>query len=213
MTEKKSQSGIVRTVAVAALLVTLGLAVCLICQSGGEPKNDSQIAGVPSPMDTPTVLETYATVIGEYYTVLHDGWDAEAVMAAGMNPLVADAFFEAPLEDIGYAVTDLDGDGAEELIIGSRREDGLYGKLVIALYTLREDGTPMPVFQAAANDRYYYAGGIRFANLGECDWTYVTTLKLQNREMVDMTYTTDPADYVQMDLTPFSQWVRQEEVK
>ena len=33
-------------------------------------------------------------------------------------------------------------------------------------------------------------------------------LKLEEGEMIDMTYTTAPADYVQLELTPFSQWVK-----
>lgn len=165
---------------------------------------------VPAPEETPTVLEAYAAVIGEYYTVLQEDWDAAQVMEAGLNYMVADSFFETPTEDIGYAVEDLDGDGTEELIIGSRREDDFYGKLIFSLYTLDSSGAPQLLFDSTERDRYYYAGGIRFANLGSSDWndSFVTTLKLQDKEMIDMTYTTEPEDYVQMNLTPFSQWVR-----
>ena len=53
-------------------------------------------------------------------------------------------------------------------------------------------------------DRYYYAGGNRFANLGSSSATdsFVTTLKLEGEGLVDMTFTTDPAAYVQMELAP-----------
>lgn len=165
---------------------------------------------VPAPEETPTVLEAYAAVIGEYYTVLQEDWDAAQVMEAGLNYMVADSFFETPTEDIGYAVADLDGDGTEELVIGSRREDAFFGKLIFSLYTLDSSGAPQLLFDSTERNRYYYAGGIRFANLGSSSWndSFVTTLKLENKEMIDMTYTTEPEDYVQMDLTPFSQWVR-----
>lgn len=49
---------------------------------------------------------------------------------------------------------------------------------------------------------------VRFADIGSsgADSSYVTTLKLEGEDLVDMTYTTDPADYVQMELTPLAQW-------
>ena len=154
-----------------------------------------------------TIPEPYASVIGQYHTALKNGWDAAQVMEAGLNYMVADSFFEAPMEDIGYAVTDLDGDGIEELIVGTLKEDSFYGKLIFSLYTLDDEGSPLLLIDSTERNRYYYAGDIRFANIGSSSWndSFVTTLKLENKELVDMTYTTDPTDYVQMELTPFSQ--------
>lgn len=169
---------------------------------------DEESDPVPAPEETPTVLEAYATVIDRYYTALQDGWDPAEVMEAGLNYLVADSLFETPMEDIGYAVTDLDGDGTEELVIGSRKEDMFFGKMIFSLYTLNSDGTPQLLFDSTERNRYYYVGGFHFANLGSSDWndSFVTTLKMEGREMIDMTFTTAPGDYVQMELTPFSQW-------
>jgi len=33
-------------------------------------------------------------------------------------------------------------------------------------------------------------------------------LKLEGEGLVDLTYTTDPGDYVQMELTPLAQWTQ-----
>ena len=70
------------------------------------------------------------------------------------------------------------------------------------------DSETVPIFSSIERDRYYYAGGARFANIGSsgADSSCVTTLKLEGEGLVDMTYTTDPADYVQMELTPLAQW-------
>ena len=164
---------------------------------------------VPTPEESPTVPEAYATVIGEYYTVLNEDWDAARVMEQGLNYMVADSFFDATLEDIGYAVMDLDGDGREELVVGSLKEDEFFGKLIFSLYTLDSDGAPQLLIDSTERNRYYYAGGNLFANLGSSDWneSFVTTLKLEEGELIDMTYTTEPGDYVQMELTPMAQWV------
>lgn len=173
-----------------------------------EPAQTVPQTLTPTTEATQTIPEPYAAVIGKYYTALNDGWDASQIMEAGLNYMVADSFFETPMEDIGYTVTDLDGDAAEELIIGTLKEDSFYGKLVFSLYTLDDTGNPMLLIDSTERNRYYYAGDIRFANIGSSGWneSFVTTLKLERQELVDMTYTTDPNDYVQMELTPFSQW-------
>lgn len=82
--------------------------------------------------------------------------------------------------------------------------------MIFSLYTLDSGGASKLLFDGTERNRYYYAGGFTFANLGSSDWndSFVTTLKLEDQELIDMTYTTDPADYVQMELTPFSQWVK-----
>ena len=173
--------------------------------------SDETGADAPAPDEQPAVPKAYAAVIGEYYTALDEGWDAAQLMEAGLNYMAADSHHGAPLEEIGYAVTDLDGDGTEELAIGSMVEDEFFGKMVFSLYTLDGEGVPELLFDSTERNRYYYAGGFCFANLGSSDWndSFVTTLKLEDKELIDMTYTTDPADYVQMELTPFSQWVKE----
>ena len=111
-------------------------------------------------------------------------------------------------ETVGYVVDDLDGDGTPEFAIGTLSGDEFYGKLIFALYTQDENGNAVQLFNSIERNRYYYAGGIRFANIGSSafDDSFVTTLKLEGEGLVDMTYTTDPKDYVQMQLTPLAQW-------
>lgn len=177
--------------------------------SQDDAQEDSEDSSqVPDPWEQPTTLGVYATVIGEYYAALSEGYDAAQMMELGLNYMTADRFFAEPLEDIGYVVTDLDEDGMEELVIGSLKDDEFYGKLIFSLYTLDEKGVPQLLFDSTERNRYYYAGSFCFANLGSSGWnsSFVTTLKLEGHEMIDMTYTTDPADYVQMELTPLAQW-------
>ena len=165
---------------------------------------------VPAPEETPTVEQAYAVVIGEYYTALEQRRNGAELMEDGLNYMAADCYGDAPLENLGYAIADIDGDGVQELLIGTIKADEFYEKMVFSLYTLDENGINKLVFDGTERNRYYYAGENRFANLGSSAFndSFETTVKLQEGEMIDMTYTTAPADYVQLELTPFSQWVK-----
>lgn len=165
---------------------------------------------VPAPEDTPTVDQAYAVVIGEYYTALEQRWNGAELMEDGLNYMAADCYGEEPLENLGYAIADIDGDGVQELLIGTIKADEFYDKMIFSLYTLDENGVNKLVFDGTERNRYYYAGENRFANLGSSAFneSLETTVKLEEGEMIDMTYTTAPADYVQLELTPFSQWVK-----
>ncbi len=163
---------------VPVIVLALGLAL-IAGREKPRPAPEPVSSAMPAPSASLTPRQIYAPIIGACCTALAEGWDEARLAEAGMSPLMTGCG-EVPLESIGYAVIDLDGDGAQELLL----------------------------FTGTGDNRWYYAGGIRFANLGatafDCD--FVTTLKLERREMVDMTYTTDPADYVQLPLMPLAQW-------
>lgn len=155
--------------------------------------------------DYATVEEAYAIVIGEYYSAAEEQWDSAALMDAGLNYMVAECYLDNPLENIGYAIVDLNCDGTEELLIGSMTEDDFFGKMIFDLYTLDDRGVHRLVFDSSERNRYYYAGENCFANLGAIAFneSFETTFKSERGEMVDMTYTTLPADYVQMSYVYF----------
>jgi len=155
-------------------------------------------------VDEPAVPAVYEPILKQYRTALEENWTGQQLVDAGLNFMIRDIAPKA----VGYAVDDLDDDGIPELAIGTISGDEFYGKLIFELYTLGDHGNPVQIFSSIERNRYYYAGGIRFANIGSSafDDSFVTTLKLEGEGLVDMTYTTDPADYVQMELTPLAQW-------
>ena len=149
------------------------------------------------------VTAVYEPILDQYHTALEENWSGQQLVDAGLNYMIRDVEPEA----VGYAVDDLDDDGIPELVIGTIASDEFYGKLIFVLYTVDDDGEPVRIFSSIERDRYYYAGGVRFANLGSSafDDSYVTTLKLEGEGLVDMTFTTDPEDYVQMQLVPIAE--------
>ena len=154
----------------------------------------------PEKLAVPVV---YEPILKQYRSALEERWTGQQLVDAGLNFMIKDV----PSEAVGYAVDDLDDDGVPELVIGTIAGDEFYGKLVFVLYTVDDDGEPVQIFSSIERDRYYYAGGVRFANLGSSafDDSYVTTLKLEGEGLVDMTFTTDPEDYVQMQLVPIAE--------
>ena len=145
-------------------------------------------------------LSAYEPIVLQYRTALEENWSGQQLVDADMNFMVQNV----PPETVGYAVEDLDGNGTPELIIGTNCADVFYEKMVFLLYTVGENGEPVQLFSSIERNRYYFAGGSRFANLGSssADSSFATTWKLEGEELVDMTCTTDPKDYVQMALPP-----------
>lgn len=145
-------------------------------------------------------LSAYEPIVLQYRTALEENWSGQQLVDADMNFMVQNV----PPETVGYAVEDLDGNGTPELIIGTNCADVFYEKMVFLLYTVGENGEPVQLFSSIERNRYYFAGGSRFANLGSssADSSFATTWKLEGEELVDMTCATDPKDYVQMALTP-----------
>ena len=145
-------------------------------------------------------LSAYEPIVLQYRTALEENWSGQQLVDADMNFMVQNV----PPETVGYAVEYLDGNGTPELIIGTNCADVFYEKMVFLLYTVGENGEPVQLFSSIERNRYYFAGGSRFANLGSssADRSFATTWKLEGEELVDMTCTTDPKDYVQMALTP-----------
>lgn len=195
-----------------AVILVLALTAC---QSAGQNQAEPNVSPsttdeLPEVTETPTVEEAYAVVIGVYYTAIEQQWDSAALMENDLNYMIEGCYGENPLENIGYAITDIDSDGTPELLIGALAGDDFYGSMIFALYTLDHNGIHQLVFDSSERNRYYYAGENRFANVGAGAFgeSFETTVKFEDGEVIDMTYTTDPANYVQMELTPFSEWIK-----
>lgn len=199
---------------IAAVIAAAMCCTALICTGCAPEADDSDSLLASAPISDSSIQQSnsipgaYSSIITQYHTALTEQWGGQQYVDAGMNYMVRDCCDIYSMDGVGYSVRDIDGDGISELVIGTIADDEFYGKMIYLMYTLDDSGAPLQLINSIERDRWYYAGGINFANLGSSsfDSSFVTTLKLEDREMVDMTYTTDPADYVQMELIPFPQW-------
>lgn len=151
------------------LFVILGL----LCSGCGKKMPEPTLMTVPEP--EPTVTESvlqethpdtpeyyiryvYPLQLREYYSGLVSRWPAEEYILRDRSPLGAAYLQGDPLENVGFLLEDLDGDGSRELLIGAIRgkeED----PLIFELWTAPEE-EPELVLRAGEGERYFLMEGL-----------------------------------------------------
>ena len=95
----------------------------------------------------------YAQQIKRYHTAISQQWDMDAYWDQEMSSMVVHYYGGTPLDNIGFTLMDLDGDGILELLIGailgSERDP-----LVFEIWTVRND-EPVMLAQSGSHNRYY----------------------------------------------------------
>ena len=183
--------------------ILLILALCLTalsaCGNKTEPSPVPTAAPAAEPAAEPTVEPTaepaaepsaapaeadataaYAGVFETYATLLTDGWGGEELMAHDLPLLIMYCVGDAPFDNIGYLLLDVDGDGTQELLIGTTVDDPFYAPIVFEMYTLSPDGSVARVFSSQERARYYlcddntflFEGSNSAADSVSCSYSY-----------------------------------------
>lgn len=100
-------------------------------------------------------LYRYDYILEKYVTAISEGWDAARCSQEDISILVS--FLESP-DSLGYALTDLDGNGNKELIITD-------GNVIYDLYTLLDDG-PGHILMGWERNTYFLCDGNLLKNTG-----------------------------------------------
>lgn len=153
------------------------------------------------------VPKEYENLIKSYETALSESWDGGKLMDNDLNFMMADCYGSNPFKQIGYWVGDIDGDGVSEFVVGaiSAGADDFYGKLIFDCYTLDVNGSCVKVFGSEERNRYYYAGGNMFVNIGSSGAadSFETVVKYESGELNVNSSIAVPSEYVQMDFQTF----------
>ena len=118
--------------------------------SGGDGKTPGSGNNLPS---EETALK-YAKLLSRYRTALEEEWSAEQLTEAGLSTLARYCYEGGALNNVGWVLLDLDGDGRMELLIGASAGDPFVNRQIFELYVL-EDGEPVQVFAGRERSRYY----------------------------------------------------------
>ena len=97
--------------------------------------------------------EVYPQQIQRYYTAISQQWDENTYMDHEMSSLAAYYYDGKPLDNVGFAFMDLDGDGIWELIIGAIH-NAQRDPLVFEIWGLKND-EPVMLAQSGSHNRYY----------------------------------------------------------
>ena len=182
--------------------ILLILALCLTAFTACGGKAEPGPTPVPVPTAEPTVEPTveptaepaaepaapseadpiaaYADVFATYTTLLSEGWGGEELMAHDLPLLIMYCMGDAPFDNIGYLLLDVDGDGTQELLTGTLISDEFYAPIVFEMYTLTPEGSVVRVFSSQERARYYlcednsflFEGANSAADSVSCSYSY-----------------------------------------
>ena len=180
------------------LILTLCLTAFTACGGKAEPGPVPTAAPTAEPAAEPTAAPTaepaaepaapseadpiaaYADVFATYTTLLSEGWGGEELMAHDLPLLIMYCVGEAPFDNMGYLLLDVDSDGTRELLIGTTMDDPFYAPIVFEMYTLSPEGSPVRVFTSQERARYYlcednsflFEGANSAADSVSCSYSY-----------------------------------------
>lgn len=180
------------------LILTLCLTAFTACSGKAEPGPVPTAAPTAEPAAEPTAAPTaepaaepaapseadpiaaYADVFATYTTLLSEGWGGEELMAHDLPLLIMYCMGDAPFDNMGYLLLDVDGDGTQELLTGTLISDEFYAPIVFEMYTLTPEGSPVRVFTSQERARYYlcednsflFEGANSAADSVSCSYSY-----------------------------------------
>ena len=152
-------------------------------QPAAEPTVEPTAEPAAEPTAAPTEADTiadYASVFGTYNQLLTEGWGGEELMAHDLPLLIMYCAGDAPFDNMGYLLLDVDCDGTQELLIGTLASDEFYAPIVFEMYTLSPEGSPVRVFTSQERARYYlcedntflFEGANSAADSVSCSYSY-----------------------------------------
>lgn len=121
-----------------ALTLVLSLAACSkaeepVATTESQPAETIQETTAPETTEAPVVTAKplYSEILDNYFDALLQGLEPNDYMDRGLNYLPG---IVKDINEVGYCLEDLDGDGTSELLIGSVSEN-----LIYAMYTVKND--------------------------------------------------------------------------
>ena len=154
------------------------------------------------------IPKQYVNVLNELYAIAKDQLDGD-LMGFGVVSM-PEYYGDAPLDNIGFALMDVNGDAVDELIIGTAAPVEAGGTAIFCIYSDPENPT-YSVFSLEGETYFLHSGETEGTYLSEINgedaaWQIVA---LEGQSMVDINYVEgvmDPAARLTLEMIPFSQY-------
>ena len=134
----------------------------LLKKSIAERNEQLYVENWDAPPAIEGIPERYQEVLDKYYAVIRDQWPAERLMDLGAVSM-AEYYGDAPLDNIGFVLMDLNGDNMDELVIGAVAQTDPQGTEIFCIYS--DPQNPNYVIHSVEGYLYYL-------HAGEADDTY-----------------------------------------
>lgn len=154
------------------------------------------------------IPEQYVELLNEFYAIAKDELDDD-LMNFGLVSM-PNYYNGARLDNIGFAVMDVNGDNVNELVIGTTAPVEAGGTAVFCIYC-----DPDSPFYAVAS----IEGETYFLHIGETEGTYTAEIEgrdaawellaLEGQSIIEINYVEgamDPAGRLTLEMIPFSQY-------
>ena len=151
----------------------------------------------------------YQEVLNKFYAVVRDRWTADRLMDLGVVSM-PDYYGDAPLDNIGFALMDFNGDGVDELVIGAVAHAEQQGNAIFCICSDSEN--PFYSINAVEGDVYYLhfneADGTYEAEIAGRDMAWaIKPAEQENTFDIDLKEgAVDPNGRMTLALTPLSQY-------
>ena len=169
----------------------------------------SKIDGIP---------RQYEKILNQIYVSVRDEWKGDQLYDPMIFSSLQSLYYEGDgLKNLGFAITDLNGDGGEELIIAPINDVEGYENIVLQVYTEKRNphqlygsNDDMLHYFHLAEDGTYYVECARTWDDGSKDtFVYKITKGLseyEGRYDIEVDLEVDAKDRVKLELIPFSEY-------
>ena len=155
------------------------------------------------------IPELYQEVLNEFYAAVRDEWPSDQLMNLGAMT-TPEHYGDAALDNIGFLLMDVNGDGIDELMVGTTAPVEEGGTAIFCMYSDPEN--PFINLQTFENEIYYlHAGesdGTYLMEIGGADAAWQLGIE-EDEAIVCIDYVEgamDPAARLTLDMIPFSQY-------
>lgn len=173
-------------------------------------RNEQQYGeGWDAAPDMEGIPELYQEVLNKFYAVVRDEWPTDQLMELGAMTM-PEYYGDASLDNIGFTLMDVNGDGINELLVGTTAPVEEGGTAIFCMYSDPEN--PFINLQTFENEIYYlHAGetdGSYLMEIGGMDAAWQLNIE-EGEAIVCIDYVEgamDPAARLTLELIPFSQY-------
>lgn len=162
-----------------------------------------------TPSDLDEIPELYQEELNKYYVAVRDKWSADKLMELGVVSM-PEYYGDVSLDNIGFALKDINSDGNEELMIGTVAPVKEGGTAIFCIYS--DPKNPFLNLISTEGETYYLhfddADGIYMAEISGENAVWLLEAK-ENESIVDITYqesVLEPADRMTLEMIPFSKY-------